>query len=380
MPNLTKSYVDKIPPLSKEKIYWDAAQIGFGVRVSPKGRKTFVVQYRSGTRTKRMSIGIYGNLTVEQARKTAKKILGEVASGYDPAARRQSFRKSPTMEEVCSRFIAEYVETRLKPSTQKEYKRNIELYILPKFRTYKVKEVTQDDVSRTHSNLSHKPYQANRNLGVLSRIFNLCETWGYRDEGTNPCRHIVKYPEKKRETFLSKREIRNLVEVLDRRLLDDKESIFVTSAFKLLLFTGCRLSEIQFLKWSYIKDSHIEFPDTKTGYKRLPISPMVRALLDEVPRLPNNPFVIVGNIEGQACSDLQKPWRRIRRAAGLGNARIHDLRHTFASHAVMSGQPLPIVAKLLGHTQIQTTMRYAHLSDDEVKKASNQISALLIGE
>lgn len=379
VPHFTKRYIEKIIPQTKEIFRWDKNYKGFGVRVSPKGRKTFIVQYRQGSRTRRVSLGTFGNLTVDEARKKAKRILGEVAAGYDPAEKIKLFRDTPTMATACERFLKEHVATRLKPSTQKEYRRNIELYILPKFRTFKVNEISQDDIAQAHHELADKPYQANRNLGVLSRLFNLCEVWGYRSEGTNPCRHVKKYKEKKREVFLSKAEITSLMQVLDTSIETQTESIFVASAFKLLLLTGCRLSEIQTLQWSYIKQNHIELRESKTDYKRIPLSPLALSILGDIPKVENNPFVIAGRLPGQHCSDLQKPWRRIRKRAGIPNIRIHDLRHTFASHAVMSGHTLPIVAKLLGHTQIQTTMRYAHVADKEVYEAAKKINVILTG-
>ena len=378
MPNLTKKYLENIQPREKEKIHWDGGYKGFGVRVSPMGRKTFVVQYRQGSRTRRVSLGTFGNLTVEEARRKAKKILGAVAGGDDPAERIAQFRRTPTMVDVCNKFLTEYVKTRLKPSTQKEYRRNIELYILPKFRTFKVSEISKDDIAQAHFELADKPYQANRNLGVLSRIFNLCEVWGYRAEGSNPCRYIKKYKEKKRECFLTQDQIKNLFMILDESVLSGSESHHVASAFKLLLLTGCRLGEIQTLRWSDIQPNHLELPDSKTGYRRIPLSPDAAIVLDSIPKVDNNPYVIAGIKSGQHCTDLQKPWRRIRIKAGIPDVRIHDLRHTFASHAVMAGHPLPIVGKLLGHTQIQTTMRYAHLADQELAIATANIGATLL--
>ena len=378
MPNFTKKYLENIQLQDKEKIHWDSGYKGFGVRVSPLGRKTFVVQYRQGSRTRRVSLGTFGNLTVEEARRKAKKILGAVAGGDDPAERISQFRRTPTMAEVCAKFLTEHVETRLKPSTQKEYRRNIERYILPKFRTFKVSEIARDDIAQAHYELADKPYQANRNLGVLSRIFNLCEVWGYRREGTNPCRHIKKYKEKKRECFLTQSQIAVLIGVLDESVLNGSESLHVASAFKLLLLTGCRLGEIQTLQWSYIKPNHIELPDSKTGYRRIPLSPDAILVLKAIPRVASNSFVIAGMKSGQHCTDLQKPWRRIRIKAGIPHVRIHDLRHTFGSHGVMAGHPLPIVGKLLGHKQIQTTMRYAHLADKEVANATVNISKTLL--
>ena len=157
-----------------------------------------------------------------------------------------------------------------------------------------------------------------------------------------------------------------------------KISVYAVYAFRLLILTGCRLSEIRTLKWEYIKGNHIEFPDSKTGYKRLPLNNEVLAIFSQIPRLKNNAYVICGNVEGQPVINLQKSWRRIRTKAGLYDVRIHDLRHTFASHAVMGGTPLAIVSKLLGHSQISTTMRYAHLADKELLEASQSIGSSLI--
>jgi len=379
VPILTKRYLDNITPAEKEKIHWDSNYKGFGVRASPKGRKTFVVQYRQGSRTRRVSLGTFGNLTVDEARKKAKRILGEVASGYDPAEKIKLFRETPTMEEVCKKFLKQHVEQHLKPSTQKEYERNIRLYILPKFRTFKVSEISREDISKAHFELADKPYQANRNLGVLSKILNLCEIWGYRTEGSNPCRHVKKYKEKKREVFMSLDQVTNLFDVLDQSVINGSEKLHVASAFKLIILTGCRLGEIQTLMWSYIEQSHFKLPDSKTGHRWIPLSIAALGVIEAIPRVLDNPHVIVGAKSGQHCTDLQKPWRRIRNKAKIPHVRIHDLRHTFASHAVMAGHPLPVVGRLLGHTQIQTTMRYAHLADSKIMEATNSISNLFLG-
>jgi len=187
--------------------------------------------------------------------------------------------------------------------------------------------------------------------------------WGYRDGLANPCMQIERYKEKRHNRFLNQVELSRLWDTLDQY----EQS-------------GCRLGEIRTLKWSYIKGHHIEFPDSKTGYKRLPINNEVLAILKQIPRLKNNEYVICGSIEGQPIINLQKSWRRVRARAGLDDVRIHDLRHTFASQAVMGGTPLAIVSKLLGHSQISTTMRYAHLADAELSKASEAIGSILRAE
>ncbi|SEN81126.1 Phage integrase family protein [Roseovarius tolerans] len=151
------------------------------------------------------------------------------------------------------------------------------------------------------------------------------------------------------------------------------------AAFRLLILTGCRLGEIQTLQWSFITDHGMELPDTKTGARRIPLPQAARAVLSALPRLPDNPYVIAGKVPGRYATDLQAPWRRIRARAGLHDVRIHDLRHTYASNAVSSGMPIQMVGRLLGHTQIQTTMRYAHLADDPVRRAAEENADRLSG-
>lgn len=208
-------------------------------------------------------------------------------------------------------------------------------------------------------------------------MFNLAEVWGLRPDGSNPCRHVPKYREKKRERFLSQHELQRLGEVLAEVERDGSETPFIVAAFRLLLLTGCRLSEIQTLQWAFITEAGMELPDSKTGARRIPLPHAARAVLDRLPRTPGNPYVIEGKLPGQYASDLQCPWRRIRAKAGLDEVRIHDLRHTYASNAVSSGMPIQMVGRLLGHTQLQTTMRYAHLADDPVRRAAEENAARL---
>jgi integrase len=337
----------------------------------------YLVQYRAGGRTRRFKLGAHGVLTAEEARDKAREVLGAVAKGENPAQDISAQRKAPTVAQVCDRFIREHVRERLKPTTQREYTRNIERFIKPALGTLRVIDVTRADIAALHYKTRSIPYQANRNLQVLSKLFNMCELWGLRPDGSNPCRHVPKYKERQRERFLSKDELARLGTVLDARLAQGLETPFVVAAFKLLVFTGCRLREIQTLKWEYVQDPHICLPDSKTGARRVPLPPAALSLLRGLSRASENPFMIQGDVTDQHVTDLQKPWRRIRAEAGLDDVRIHDLRHTYASHAVMDGQPLPIVARLLGHTALQTTMRYAHLSYQPVREAAEVVSGSL---
>jgi hypothetical protein len=184
---------------------------------------------------------------------------------------------------------------------------------------------------------------------------------------------VPKYPEHRRETFLTVEQIDGLGAVLRACLAEGSETPFVVAAFQLLILTGCRLSEIQTLRWSYVRDGYLQLPDSKTGARRIPFSPAAVGVLDNLPRLPGNEFVIAGEITGHSITDLQRPWRRIRARAGLEHVRIHDLRHTYASLALAEGLDLVMIGKLLGHRQIQTTMRYAHLADDPIRRAATQI-------
>jgi integrase len=374
MPKLTKRSVDALLPREQDYIEFDAEVKGFGLRVLPSGKKTYLVQYRSGGRTRRVKIGRHGPLTADSARKKAKELLGAVAKGSNPADEISEHRGAPTVATVCERFYRDHVLERCKPSTQREYRRSIDLFIKPAIGTFKIVDVTRADIARLHHAHHAKPYQANRTLGVLSKMFNLSEVWGLRNDGTNPCRHVPKYTEHKRERFLLPFELVGLGRVLSEVEADGSETPHVVAAFRLLVLTGCRLSEIQMLKWAYVHNGYINLPDSKTGGRRIPLPPAAQAVLDNVDRRPGNEYVIAGTIDGQAVTDLQKPWRRIRQRAGLPGVRIHDLRHTYASNAVRRGLSLPLVGKLLGHTQIQTTMRYVHLADNPVKDAARLVS------
>lgn len=377
MPKLTKRAVEALPAEAKDYFVWDSQIAGFGVRVMPSGAKTYQAQYRKGGRTRRVSIGRHGKITVDEARKLAKEIMGQVAKGENPAEDISQHRKAPTVAALCERFFAAHAKERCKPSTQKEYRRAIDLFIVPALGSFKVVDVERKDIADLHHKFKDKPYQANRTLGVLSKMFNLAEVWGLRPDGSNPCRHVPKYREVKRERYLNQHELQRLGHVLADVERDGSETPFVVAAFRLLILTGCRLGEIQTLKWEYITPQGMELPDSKTGARRIPLPQPARDILANLPRTPGNPYVIEGKLKDTHITDLQHPWRRIREKAGLPNVRIHDLRHTYASNAVSAGMPIQMVGRLLGHTQLQTTMRYAHLADDPVRQAAEKNAEML---
>jgi len=377
MSKLTIRTIEALEPSEKDVVVFDDEVPGFGVRVHPSGKKSYCIQYRAGGRTRRVTFARVGTATPDEARKQAKKLLQDVAEGGNPSQARINARRAPTINAACDRFIQDHIEQRLKKSTQREYKRAIELFIRPALGTFKVEDVTRADVADLHNKYREIPYQANRTLGVLRKLFNLIEVWELRPDGSNPCRHVPKYRENKRERFLSVEELQRLGALLDKLDAEHTESLFVIAAFKLLILTGCRLREIQELKWSYVRGDHIALPDSKTGARRIPLPPTAQRVLEALPSVSGNDYVLPGKSGDKHVTDLERPWRRIRKLASLGGVRIHDLRHTYASHAVAQGMNLPLVGKLLGHTQIQTTMRYAHLADDPVRKAASEVSAVL---
>ena len=208
-------------------------------------------------------------------------------------------------------------------------------------------------------------------------MMNLAEAWGLRTEGTNPCRHVKKYPENKRERYLTKDELQRLGATLADAERDNTETPFTLAALGLLILTGARLTEILTLKWQYVDlaGGVLRLPDSKTGAKPIYLNDAAIKVLRGVPLMVGNPFVIAGKKRGARLINLQKPWRRIRAAARLHNVRIHDLRHSFASIGAGAGMSLTVIGKLLGHTQAVTTQRYAHLAADPIRAASNLIGS-----
>lgn len=376
---LTKRVVEQLEPEAVETIHWDDELRGFGVRVWPSGRKVYVAMTRVKGRLRKVTIGTHGPITADKARIKAHEIISQAKAGNDPVKELDVARKSPTVKGLGERFLKEHVAIRCKPSTQYEYRRSVELFINPEIGTRKVLDIERRDIAELHQSLQHIPYQANRTLGVLSKMFNLAEVWGLRPDGSNPCLHVKKYREEKRERFLGADEYASLGRTLAEVGADGSESPAVVAAVRLLMLTGCRLGEIMTLKWSYVdwQARALRLPDSKTGAKVVHFGEVVAAVLRSIPRLKDNPWVITGTKEGARLTDLQPPWRRIRKKAGLDDVRIHDLRHSFASGALFLGEGLPMIGKLLGHTQVQTTARYAHLAADPVKNAMEKVSGFI---
>jgi integrase len=379
MSKLTKRTVEAAEVKVSEYFMWDGELPGFGLRVLPSGRKGYVVQYRAGRRSRRISLGPSTVLTCEQARNRAITIVAAARNGEDPAAKRDADREAITVTELAERFDREHIALRVKESTAKGYRRMVKRVILPALGRHRVTEVTRADIAKLHHDLRHVPYDANRCLEIISKMFNLAEMWGLRPDGTNPRKHIKKYPEEKRERFLSAAELRRVGEVLREMEEEGVELSSGIAAVRLLILTGCRLGEIVRLKWDYVdfEGRALRLPDSKTGAKTVHLGQPAFDALTAIARANDNPWVITGTLPEAPLYDLQPFWQRVRARAGLKDARIHDLRHTFASTAVAGGQGLPMIGKLLGHTQVQTTARYAHLAVDPVRSAADLVSSAI---
>jgi integrase len=376
---ITKRMVDALQPAAdgRELILWDSEIAGFGVRVQRGGAKVYVLKYRAGSGreapSRKLTIGKHGSpWTAETARAEGKRLLGMVAQGKDPAGTKREEKAAPTVAEFAQRFLAEHAEAKRKASTAREYRRLFDRIILPALGRRKVADIKRADIAKLHHANRAAPYQANRTLAVLSKMMNLAERWGLRPDGSNPCRHVEKYGERKRERFLSADELARLGDALAAY----DGSPYVVTAVKLLVFTGARLGEVLGLQWQWIdfERGEARLPDRKTGAKTLHLPPPALEVLAALPRVEGNPFVIIGAKPGAALVNLEKPWRAIRAAAGLGDVRLHDLRHAFASIAAAIGMGLPIIGKMLGHSQAQTTARYAHLASDPVKAAAATVA------
>ncbi len=376
MPKLTKRVIDAAEIQAAEYFIWDDELPGFALRVLPSGRKGYIVQYRAGRRSRRMSLGPSTVLTCEQARTRAIGIIAAARKGNDPAAERDAERKTITVKELAERFDKEHVSVRIKETTARGYRRLIERTILPALGRHRVTEVTRADIAKLHHDLRHIPYEANRCLEVISKMFSLAEMWGLRPDGSNPRKHIKKYAEEKRERFLSPAELKRVGDVLREMEEEGIELSSAIAAARLLILTGCRLGEIMTLKWEHVDlaGRALRLPDSKTGAKVVHLGQPAIDVLTGIKKVDKNPWVIVGTLPGARLTDLQPFWQRVRARAGLKDVRIHDLRHTFASTAVAAGQGLPMIGKLLGHTQVQTTARYAHLAADPVKNAADSVS------
>jgi integrase len=405
---ITKRLVDSLKSTAEDRFVWDETLIGFGVRVQPTGAKSYVVKYRAGSGrgapTRRVTLGRVGTLTPDEARALARKTLAAVAQGSDPAAVKAAERRASTLREVAEIFLADHVEAKRKPTTAAHYRSLLEKVVLPDLGSRKAEQVTTSDLAKLHAKMRDRPYQANRMLEVVGSLYSFASKRKILTLAFNPARGIEQYPEKGRERYLTADELSRLGDAIreaetaglpyevDETKLTAKHAPqelhrrtkigpHAAAAIRLLILTGARLREILHLKWVHVDFERglLLLADSKTGKKAIVLNAPALNILANLPRV--GAYVIAGQAAGtdddKPRADLNRPWRAIVKRANLNGLRIHDLRHTHASVGAGLGLGLPIIGKLLGHTQASTTARYAHLDADPLRRASEHIGSRL---
>ncbi len=371
--------------VEKDTIFWDSELAGFGVRVHPTGRKVYIAQTRAGGRAaRRVTVGRHGVITAEEARRRAALIVARIKAGEEAIPEPMAAKPAggPSVGALAGRWLEQHVAVRCKPKTQSMYRLVVAKYILPELGRRPARAVDHKEVTELHHRLSAKPVMANHVVDVLSRIYNAAEDRGDIPEASNPCRQVVKNRERRRERFLTDEEFRRLGRVLDEAERCKGVSVHAVAAIRLLLLTGCRKGEILNLRWDQVdlEANELRIPETKTGPRRISLSPEAAAVLCGTPRRGGNPFVIPGKVRGKAMRNLNDPWEIVCKRAGLEDMRLHDCRHSYASRALALGESLPMIGRLLGHTQVETTARYAHLAEASVKESAVRVADSIAGD
>lgn len=392
---LTKSAIDRLvfdPSGAKLQMHYDHAGVpGFGVIVSKSGVKSFVVQYRpNGTGApRRFTLGRYGVLTLDQARNLAKDVLHSARKGDDPSETRRNKRLEQKRAVTLRDFVPIYIENartagnparkRRPKKTWREDQRRLEKYVVPKLGMRRLTDISKADVTRLHSAITAR-YEANRVLALASVFFEAARMLGYLDDtAPNPCKGVQQFEEKSRERFVSEAEMPALLEAVNA-----ETNVHIRAAFVLYLLTGLRRGELLALRWADVDLQRrvIRLHDTKAGRPHeVPLALPAVALLTGLPQLLGNPFVIASpRAAGQAWHGhaVKQAWNRVRIRGGLEDVRLHDLRRTVGSWLAMSGASLPLIGKVLNHSNASTTTVYARFQDDATRAALEQHAEAIV--
>jgi integrase len=399
---ITKRLVDSTHKGKTEYTIWDDALTGFGLRVRPSGAKSYVIVYRAGTGRKapvrKVTLGAVGKLTPDDARTLAERALGSIAYGKDPAADRAQDREGLTVKELIETFLVDHATLKLKSTTVARYSHLLRQWVAPELGSTKADSLSRSAIAKLHARMKRHAVSANRMLGAVSSMYGFAQRRGYVSEGFNPGSRIEKYSENRRERFLTTKELGRIGDALREaetkgipwevdetqpnakhipKQEKNRRTVFgllPTAALRLLLFSGCRLREILDLKWEHVdlERGVLLLPDSKTGRRTVVLNAPALAVLASLPRL--GPYVVPADDPKRPRHDLKRVWSAVSRRAGLSGVRLHDLRHTYASFGAGGGLGLPIIGKLLGHSQSATTERYAHLDNDPLRRASETIA------
>lgn len=377
---LTKSAVESAQPIGKDYELRDTIVPGFLCKVTSHGRKVFMLQYRTNWGDRRKpKIGNFGELTVEQARNIAQDWLADIRKGSDPSAAKLAARMAPTVKELCKQFIEEYSMQRNKPSTVETYQEQIDRYIIPMLGTLKVPDVTRVHITTMMRDMARIAVTANRVLACVRKMFNMAEVWGYRPDGSNPCRHVPKYREDGSTRFITNSELAQLYKYLDRADEEGLEHPTVMLAVRLQFEFSARMSEIRLLEWKWIdfENRRVVWPDSKTGDISKPMSEVAYQLLKNAYRIDDSPYVCPAIFDPQTplpSSTYYNGWKRILGRAGVPHVGTHGIRHRAATDIANSGTPIKVGMALTAHKTVSMFMSYVHTEDDPIRAAAEKVA------
>ena len=369
--NLTQARIDALTPRKTVRNIRDAALKGFGIRVLPSGTKRFFIHTQKDGRRIWKIVGDANTVSLDEARRLAGDLITSIRTGGAALASPEN-----TLFEVVAEEVFRNYGRNWKPGTMKVNRGYLRSQILPRFAGRQITDITRSDVREWFASLHSTPVAADRSVPILSVILRQAEVYGYRREGSNPCLGMRRNRTKGRERFLSGEELRRLARTLDRYQSNWPLHVAVV---RLLLLTGCRKGEIVTLEWSSYREGHLFLRDSKTGPRTVWLSAPARAVLERLPRTGRWIFPTRRAHKPLCTGAFDKFWWRIRAEAGLRDVRLHDLRHTYASIAIMQGESVVTTGRLLGHNSSVTTLKYAHLSDSSVRTATNALGAVLAG-
>jgi len=370
---LQERTIARLPlPSRDNKITYDTELKGFGVRTTAKGSKSFVLNYRAQGRERRITIGHWPSWSVTAARKHAQELKRAIDIGEDPMEKRHEERQAITIAQLCDLYVERHLPKKRESSAKNDLSL-IRKVIKPRLGSHRVVNVKHSELEKLHRELTQTaPYRANRTVALLSKMFNLAIRWGLAEE--NPAQGIEKNPENKRERYLTKAELARLSIALDQHSRPSS-----ANAIRLLLLTGARRGEVLSAQWVDFDLSEGVWtkPSSHTKQKkihRVPLSAAATDLLIQMKKSSESEFLFPGTDIRKPLTDIKKTWESLRTKADIEDVRLHDLRHTYASLLASAGTSLPIIGALLGHTQTQTTARYAHLLDDPLREATETVA------
>ncbi len=363
---LSDRNVARLRQEAAEYTVWDTRMAGLGVRIRPSGQRAFIYLDSGGGSSKRRTLGQTMLMTVENARAECFAIQSDGIEARETVAKVPLFR-----EFVAGVWRSECYERR-KPSSRRTADTILASQLLPTFGDVPLDRIDRRSVHLWFDRYSvTAPGGANRALDALRQIMNHAKAHGHIE--TNPASRIRRNPVRRLNRFLSRIEIRRLHAELDRCAAENPSRAAQADIVRLLACTGCRHGEIRTLKWQEVGVGTLDLSDSKTGPRTVYLSRKAREIIERQPRT-GSPYVFPStNDPAQPVSQNHAFWQLVRTRAGIEDVRLHDLRHTFASYAVMQGIPLPTVARLLGHRKVSMTLRYAHVADRDVEAAAERV-------